>query len=75
MRIVISSQHNIFQGKFVHENIPGGVLVGNHTLVLQNVGRGNAGLYTCVASNVEGDGESNAQYLNVKCEFQFKDLL
>ena len=50
------------------ENVAGGVLIGNRTLVLQNVGRHQAGLYTCVASNAEGDGESNAQYLNIKCE-------
>ena len=52
----------------MHENVAGGVLIGNRTLVLQNVGRQQAGLYTCVASNDEGDGESNAQYLNIKCE-------
>ena len=51
------------------ENVPGGVLIGNQTLVLQKVGRQHAGLYTCVASNLEGDGESNAQYLNVKCKY------
>ena len=55
-----------FQGKFVAENVRGGILIGNQTLVLQNVGRDHAGIYTCVASNQEGDGESNAQYLNVK---------
>ena len=56
------------QGKAVRENVAGGVLIGNRTLVLQDVGRRQAGLYTCVASNAEGDGESNAQYLNIKCE-------
>ena len=50
------------------ENVAGGVLLGNQTLVLQKVTRASAGLYNCVASNQEGDGESNAQYLNVKCK-------
>ncbi len=65
----------LFQGKFVVENVPGGVLIGNQTLVLQNVRRDQAGLYTCVVSNTEGDGESNAQYLNVKCKGQERAFL
>ena len=57
-----------FQGKFVQENVSAGILVGNHTLVLQKVGRNHAGLFTCVASNSEGDGESNPFTLDIRCK-------
>lgn len=56
-------RHN---GKTIHNNP--GVLVSNQNLVLQNVTRMQAGLYTCVGSNQEGDGESSPLYLDVKFE-------
>ena len=58
----------MFQGKRVEENVPGGVIITNHTLVLQRVKLKDAGLYTCVASNSIADGESNAVKLDIKCE-------
>lgn len=57
------------KGKTIHNNP--GVLVSNQNLVLQNVTRMQAGLYTCVGSNQEGDGESSPLYLDVKCKFTF----
>ena len=44
-----------------------GIILGNQTLVLQAVNTNQAGLYTCVASNVVADGESNALLLDIKC--------
>ena len=45
-----------------------GIILGNQTLVLQAVDTHQAGLYTCVASNVVADGESNALLLDIKCK-------
>ncbi|KAF7265534.1 hypothetical protein GWI33_021069 [Rhynchophorus ferrugineus] len=55
-------RHN---GKHLQINVPGGVIISNQSLVLQGVSRSTAGNYTCVGYNTEGDGESNAFYLNV----------
>ncbi|XP_075223884.1 nephrin-like, partial [Lycorma delicatula] len=55
-------RHN---GKILHHNINQGVIISNQSLVLQQVNRTSAGNYTCVGFNEEGEGESNAFYLNV----------
>ncbi|XP_049804270.1 neural cell adhesion molecule 2-like [Schistocerca nitens] len=56
-------RHN---GRQLHSNPSAGTLLSNQTLVLQAVKRQRSGLYTCVASNSEGDTESNAFNLDVK---------
>ncbi|XP_063905692.1 nephrin isoform X2 [Zophobas morio] len=55
-------KHN---GKVLNINIQAGIIIANQSLVLQGVSRSTAGNYTCVGYNTEGDGESNAFYLNV----------
>ncbi|XP_044729168.1 nephrin-like [Chrysoperla carnea] len=58
-------KHN---GQVIQHNQKAGVIVSNRDLALQNVGRNQAGNYTCVASNVEGDGISNT--VNLKIMFK-----
>lgn len=64
-----------WQDKPLFHNASAGVIIGNQTLVLQNITRHRAGLYTCVASNSEGDGVSNPLNLDVKCEYSLSHLL
>ena len=42
--------------------------ITNSTLVTSSVKSTDAGLYTCLASNTEGDGHSNAVLLTVSCK-------
>ena len=46
-----------------------GVIVTNHSLVLQKISRQRSGIYVCEATNRVGRGRSQAIALDVKCKF------
>ena len=54
----------------VHHDKSQGVLIAGSSLVLQKVTRRSAGVYACVASNSEGDTESNHVELKVMCKWK-----
>ncbi|XP_039281570.1 LOW QUALITY PROTEIN: hemicentin-2 [Nilaparvata lugens] len=59
----VAWEHN---GKTLYSNVSDGVQVNNQSLLIRNVTRSHAGVYTCIASNQEGDGQSNQLLLDVK---------
>lgn len=59
----------MFQGNVIQNNAKNGVIVQQYGLALQDVNRSLAGNYTCVASNVEGDGYSNIVELKIMCKY------
>ncbi|XP_053986545.1 protein sidekick-like isoform X3 [Hylaeus volcanicus] len=59
----VSWRHN---GNPLYHNSSTGTVISNQSLVLQSVSRNRAGIYTCIGSNHEGDGESNPLNLDIK---------
>lgn len=51
----------------VQHNAKVGVIASSNDLALQSIQIHQAGNYSCIASNVEGDGESNMLELKVMC--------
>lgn len=62
------------QGEELHHNVTAGVVLSDHSLVLQSITRESAGGYTCTAANVEGRTKSNAVNLEVMCKYTFYAL-
>ncbi|XP_022251283.1 protein turtle homolog B-like isoform X3 [Limulus polyphemus] len=56
----------MFEGRELHTNKSEGIIVTNHSLALQGVDRTKKGRYTCVATNVEGKGESEPVLLRIQ---------
>lgn len=58
------------QGIELHPNATAGILLTDHSLVLQSISKTSSGDYTCLAANTEGKGNSNSVSLRVRCEFK-----
>lgn len=50
----------------IFQNVTGGIIMSDHSLVLQSVTRATIGEYRCVATNAEGKGSSNPIKLVVR---------
>ncbi|XP_076325591.1 neural cell adhesion molecule 1-like isoform X4 [Tachypleus tridentatus] len=61
-----------FEGLELQTNTSTGVIISNQSLVIQKVHRSNRGRYSCLATNSEGQGESNAVFLRVQYPPQCK---
>ena len=59
----------------IQNNAKNGVIVQQYDLALREVNRSQAGNYTCVASNVEGDGYSNIVELKIMCKYSLLSLI
>ncbi|EGI66835.1 hypothetical protein G5I_04641 [Acromyrmex echinatior] len=55
----------LIQKEELHHNVTAGVVLSDHSLVLQSITRESAGGYTCMATNVEGRAKSNVVNLEV----------
>lgn len=56
------------QNHLLLHNISQGIIISNHSLVLQGVTRSTAGNYSCVGFNAEGEGISEPFVLNILCK-------
>lgn len=56
------------QGSILRQDVRNGVIMGNQSLVLQNLHRNASGKYHCLATNDEGTATSNHLRLDIKCE-------
>lgn len=52
----------------LYNNASEGIIISNYSLVLQDIKRSRAGIYTCIGTNIEGDGESNPVHLEIACK-------
>ena len=68
--MIISSIISFVKGEPVSRGKSSSI-AGSKELLLSGLRREDAGLYTCIASNDVGDGQSNAVTVRVDCEWEW----
>lgn len=62
----------VFQGAVLMQNTTARIVFTSQSLVLQSIGRENAGNYTCNASNDRGNTTSSSVMLRVQCTYSLQ---
>lgn len=57
------------------QNQSAGIIMSTQSLVLQKIGRDNAGNYTCLASNDRGETTSPIVTLRVQCKYKIINIV
>ncbi|KAG1697379.1 Cell adhesion molecule 3 [Nymphon striatum] len=58
-----------YNGQPIVSDFSNGISIGNQSLVVNRVSRHQKGVYSCVATNSQGEGQSNPIKLIVQCEY------
>ena len=65
VRNLISSS---LQGEPIRQDLSGGIILSNLSLVIQHITPAQSGNYTCKATNTEGAAASNTLPLHIECK-------
>ena len=60
----------VFQGEPIQQDIPGGIILSNLSLVIQHISHSLSGSYRCKAYNTEGFAVSNTLPLTIQCKYR-----
>ena len=66
----LGNNDKLFQGEDLLQDNRRGIIINQHSLVIQRVDRQSAGKYVCQATNMAGTGSSAEVTLDIKCKYK-----